>query len=91
MQISRIKTPNISFSAANNNQRTYTSYSKKTILGQKEIEKLYEFAKNHKTENIAMEIFSTRLLDCKYVKTQTDLNNGTGKWLDITDYDENCY
>ena len=90
MQISKITIPNISFSAKKN-QRKVNPYEKITIMGQKEIKNLYEFAKEHKNDNIALKIFPSPLLDSKLVKTQTDLIKNTGEWLDITDYDPDVF
>lgn len=86
MLISKILLPKISFSAKKK-QSQVNSYERTSIYGQKEIEKLNKFAKQHKTDNIAVRVFPTPLLDCKFVKTQTDLIRNEGEWLDITDYD----
>ena len=91
MQITRITTPNIYFSAKKKSQPKDNSYLRTSIFGQEEIKNLYIFAKEHKNDNIALKIFPTPLADCKYVMTQKDLNNNTGEWLDITDYDPDVY
>ena len=87
MKVSKILLPTISFSAKKNSQPQANPYEKISIFGQKEIENLNKFAKQHKTDNIAVRVFPTPLLDCKFVKTQTDLIRNEGEWLDITDYD----
>ena len=90
MQISKLSLPKISF-AAKKKQSQVNLYERTSIYGQKEIEKLNKFAKQHKTDNIAIKVFPTPLLDCKFVKTQTDLIRNEGEWFDITDYDEDCF
>ena len=106
MRISSLRTSNISFISIENNrqkfipkQKNVINYKKHitndspviSIFGYKEVEDLYNFAKHNKLENIALKIVPTPLLDCKYVKTQSDLNANKGKWLDITDYDDSVY
>ena len=39
-------------------------------------------------DNVALKIIQGPICDLKFVKSQTDLIDNTGEWLDITDCDE---
>lgn len=58
-----------------------------TIFGLQEIMRLKDFAIKCK-DNVALKIVPSTVIDAKYVKSQTDLINNQGKWLNITDYDD---
>ena len=58
-----------------------------SIFGLQEILALKDFALECK-DNVALKIIPGPLIDGKYVKSQTDLIRETGKWLDITDYND---
>ena len=58
-----------------------------TIFGLEEILKLKDFALKCK-DNVALKIVQGPICDLKFVKSQTDLIDKTGEWLDITDCGE---
>ena len=58
-----------------------------TIFGLEEILKLKDFALKCK-DNVALKIIQGPICDLKFVKSQTDLIDNTGEWLDITDCGE---
>ena len=59
--------------------------SRATIFSFKEVEDMYNFAKENINDNIALRVIDSPVIDCKLLKTQSDLIAKTGEWLDITD------
>lgn len=56
-----------------------------TIMDYDEIKNLKNFAAKNK-DNVALKIVRGSFIDSKLIKTQNDLLENKGKWLDITNY-----